>query len=164
MNDVTRIDAEIDDEPTDAALVAQPIAYWTGVADRALVSFIRGELARLGLTQPQYWVLRYLSENDLSADGGGRTVGELVEEMREFLRPEDDLADESAVLVERGWVREDAGGRLWITVRGEAERLRVKEAVPGMRGRMHEGINDADYVVTVRTLRRMMRNVGARVA
>lgn len=161
MSDATRAEAE--PEPTDEELVAQPITYWTGIANAALVSFSRGELVRLGLTQPQYWVLRYLSANDLSADGAGRTVGELTEAMREFLRPEDDLAEASAGLVAQGWLTEDADGRLWITERGEAERLRVKGRVPGMRARMHEGIDDADYAVTVRTLRRMMRNVGGGV-
>lgn len=103
---------------TDAELAAQPAAYWTGVAYEALIAFTRERQAELGFTQPQFWLLRNLSANDLSPDGRGLTVAELQQDMSAYIRFEDDLAAESEVLVERGWLTRDEAGRLWITEAG----------------------------------------------
>src|SRR5688500_13576000 len=92
---------------SDAELVAQPAAYWTGVAYEALIAFTRARQAELGCTQPQFWLLRNLSARDLSADGHGRSVAELRHAMRTYLRAEDDLPAEAALLVERDWLRRD---------------------------------------------------------
>ncbi|WP_426367764.1 MarR family transcriptional regulator [Streptomyces sp. E-08] len=145
---------------TDAQLATQPAAYWTGLAYEALIAFTRDRQAELGFTQPQFWLLRNLSGNDISADGHGMTLPELREAMRSYLRPEDDLTAESRVLVERGWLRLDDEGRLWITEAGEAARVDLKQHGPAIRGRIHEGIDDADYVTALRVLRQMLRNTG----
>ncbi|MEV3987763.1 MarR family winged helix-turn-helix transcriptional regulator [Streptomyces sp. NPDC049837] len=148
----------------DMELAKQPIGYWTGVANDAVIGYIRGELARLGTSQPQYWLLRHLSVNDLNPDGQGQTVPELTGRMREFLRAEDDLGAESDRLVERGRLRRDGERRLWITDAGEAARADIKRHVPAWRERLHDGIDDADYVTTVKVLRRMVENVGREAA
>ncbi|MFE5593091.1 MarR family transcriptional regulator [Streptomyces sp. NPDC056549] len=145
---------------TDAQLATQPAAYWTGLAYEALIAFTRGRQAELGFTQPQFWLLRNLSVNDISADGQGMTLPELREAMRSYLRPEDDLTAESRTLVERGWLRLDDEGRLWITEAGEAARVDLKQHGPAIRERIHEGIDDADYVTALKVLRRMLRNTG----
>ncbi|MFC9589097.1 MarR family transcriptional regulator [Streptomyces sp. NPDC056944] len=145
---------------TDAQLATQPAAYWTGLAYEALIAFTRGRQAELGFTQPQFWLLRNLSVNDISADGQGMTLPELREAMRSYLRPEDDLTTESRTLVERGWLRLDDEGRLWITEAGEAARVDLKQHGPAIRERIHEGIDDADYVTALKVLRRMLRNTG----
>ncbi|MET9519790.1 MarR family winged helix-turn-helix transcriptional regulator [Streptomyces sp. NPDC002994] len=146
---------------SDAELAQQPIAYWTDVAHKEILAFIRRELAGLGISQPQYWTLRHLSVNDLSEDGEGRTVEELTEAMRDYLEPQDDLVPETEELLVRGWLtRDDTTGRLTITEAGEAGRGRVKDHVPAVRARIHDGIDAADYVTTIKVLRRMMRNVG----
>ncbi|MET9512196.1 MarR family winged helix-turn-helix transcriptional regulator [Streptomyces flavidovirens] len=153
-------------EPTsetlsDAELAQQPIAYWTHVAHREVLAFIRRELTKLGLSQPQYWTLRHLSVNDLSEDGAGRTVEELTEAMRDYLAPQDDLVPDTEDLVVRGFLSRDDTGRLTITEAGEAAHARVKGHVPALRAKIHEGIDDTDYATTVKVLRRMMRNVGS---
>ncbi|MBT2400261.1 MarR family transcriptional regulator [Streptomyces sp. ISL-100] len=146
---------------SDAELAQQPIAYWTDVAHKEILAFIRRELAELGMSQPQYWTLRHLSVNDLSEDGEGRTVEELTEAMRDYLAPQDDLVPDTEDLVVRGWLTRDATtGRLTITEAGEAGRRRVKDHVPAVRAKIHDGINARDYVTTIKVLRRMMRNVG----
>ncbi|MFG3257025.1 MarR family transcriptional regulator [Streptomyces sp. NPDC048172] len=145
---------------TDAQLAGQPAAYWTGVAYEALIAFTRAQQARLGFTQPQFWLLRNLSEHDLSPDGRGMTVPELQEAMRSYIRPEDDLAAEAGTLVERGSLTRDGEGRLWITEAGEAERLRIKKHAPEIRDRIHAGIDDADYVTALKVLQQMIRNTG----
>ncbi|AIS02028.1 transposase [Streptomyces glaucescens] len=143
---------------TDAELAAQPAAYWTGVAHQALIAFTRARQAELGFTQPQYWLLRNLSPHDLSPDGRGRTLAELRQAMRSYLRPEDDLAAEARALLEGGRLTRDGDGRWWITEAGEAARAELKRHAPAIRARVHEGIEDADYVTALRVLRRMIRN------
>ncbi|MFI7304021.1 hypothetical protein ACIBM8_12490 [Micromonospora aurantiaca] len=83
--------------------------------------------------------------------------------MRSYLRAEDDLDAEAEVLRERGWLTRDADGRLRITEAGEDARLRLKQHAPGIRARIHDGVDDADYVTTLKVLRRMIRNTGGTV-
>jgi hypothetical protein len=147
------------DQLSDDELAGQPAAYWTGVAYQALIAFTRARQAEAGFTQPQFWLLRNLSANDLSPDGSARTVAELEEAMSTYLRPEDDLAAEAAALERRGWLTRD-GDRWAITGAGEAARLDMKTAGPAIRARIHEGIPDADYVIALKVLRRMIANVG----
>lgn len=146
------------DQMTDAELAAQPAAYWTGLAYEALISFTRARQAELGFTQPQFWLLRNLSSNDISPDGQGMTIPELREAMATYLRPEDDLHAEAEVLLERGWLRRDSENRLWITEAGEEARLRLKAHAPAIRARIHEGIDDADYVAALKVLGKLMKN------
>lgn len=146
---------------SDAELAAQPAAYWTGAAYEALIAFIRARHAELGFTQPQFWLLRNLSKNDISPDGHGMTVPELQRAMSSYLRPEDDLEAEAKILLERGWLTRDGDGRLWITEAGEEARLDIKRHAPAIRDRIHQGIDDADYVTTLKVLQQMMRNTGS---
>ncbi|MFD7628246.1 MarR family transcriptional regulator [Streptomyces sp. NPDC059851] len=150
-------------DQSDAELAAQPAAYWTGVAHEALIAFTRARQAELGFTQPQYWLLRNLSEHDLSPDGHGMTVPELRRAMAGYLRPEDDLGAEAETLLRQGRLTRDGDGRLWITEAGEEARTRIKAHAPTIRARMHEGIDDADYVTALKVLRRMIRNTGGRL-
>ncbi|MGW3496011.1 MarR family transcriptional regulator [Streptomyces sp. NPDC001020] len=145
---------------SDAELAAQPAAYWTGVAYEALISFTRAQQAELGFTQPQYWLLRNLSKDDISPDGHGMTIPELQAAMGSYIRPEDDLKAEVEVLLARGWLTLDAEGRLWITAAGEEARAGLKQHAPAIRARIHQGIDDADYGTTVKVLQQMIRNTG----
>ncbi|MCF3180534.1 winged helix-turn-helix transcriptional regulator [Streptomyces polychromogenes] len=145
---------------SDAELAGQPAAYWTGVAYEALIAFTRARQAEKGYTQPQFWLLRNLSANDISPDGEGMTVPELRRAMASYLRPEDDLDAEAAVLVERGWLRRDDEERLWLTEAGEEARLSLRRNGPAIRAALHEGIDDADYVTTLKVLRQLIRNAG----
>ncbi|GAB2965740.1 hypothetical protein GCM10027280_63080 [Micromonospora polyrhachis] len=149
------------DQLSDAELAAQPAAYWTGLAYEALIAFTRARQAEFGFTQPQFWLLRNLSTNDLSPDGQGMTIPRLQAAMATYIRPEDDLAGEAQVLLERGWLRRDDEDRLWITEAGEHARVDLKSHAPTIRARIHEGIDDADYVTTLKVLRRMIDNVSS---
>ncbi|AQS71500.1 MarR family winged helix-turn-helix transcriptional regulator [Streptomyces pactum] len=148
----------------DAELAGQPAAYWTGVAYEALIAYTRTRQAEKGYTQPQFWLLRNLSVNDISPDGEGMSVPELREAMASYIRPEDDLAAEAEGLVERGWLTRDAEGRLWLTEEGEQARVDLARNSPAIRAALHEGIDDADYVTTVKVLQRLIRNAGGTVA
>ncbi|WP_328952810.1 MarR family winged helix-turn-helix transcriptional regulator [Kitasatospora purpeofusca] len=145
---------------SDAELAGQPAAYWTGVAYEALIAFTRARQAEKGYTQPQFWLLRNLSKNDISPDGAGMTVPELRAAMASYLRPEDDLTAEAAVLVERGWLSRDDGHRLWLTEEGEQARVDLARNAPAIRAALHAGIDDADYVTALKVLRRLIHNAG----
>ncbi|QEV16225.1 MarR family winged helix-turn-helix transcriptional regulator [Streptomyces alboniger] len=145
---------------SDKELAGQPAAYWTGVAYEALIAFTRARQLEKGYTQPQFWLLRNLSVNDISPDGAGMTVAELREAMRSYIRPEDDLEAESAVLEKRGWLRRDAEDRLWLTEEGEQARVDLAGNAPAIRAALHEGIDDGDYVVALRVLGQLIHNAG----
>ncbi|MGW1372907.1 MarR family transcriptional regulator [Streptomyces sp. NPDC002446] len=149
---------------SDAQLAAQPAAYWTGVAYESVIAFVRARQAELGFSQPQYWLLRNLSKHDISPDGQGMTLPELQQAMSTYLRPEDDLTAESEILLERGWLTRDAAGRLWITEAGDEARADLKRHAPAIRDRVHQGIDDADYVTALKVLRQMIRNTGGPLA
>ncbi|MBP3078265.1 MULTISPECIES: MarR family winged helix-turn-helix transcriptional regulator [Streptomyces] len=153
----------VDAQYTDEELAAQPVPYWTKLAYEATIGFVRRKQAEVGFTQPRFWVLRFLSVNDLSEDGQGRSVEELRSAMVSFLRPEDDLAAEAEVLLASGWVTRDGDGRLWITEAGDAARLDLKARAPEWRVELHDGITDAEYATALRVLMRLMRNTGATV-
>ncbi|KAB1138104.1 MarR family transcriptional regulator [Micromonospora sp. DT46] len=145
---------------SDAELAGQPAAYWTGVAYESLIAFTRARHAELGFTQPQFWLLRNLSRNDLLPDGGGMTLPELRRAMSSYLRAEDDLDVEAEALLERGWLTRDEEERLWITAAGEDARVSLKQHAPAIRARIHKGIDDADYVATLKVLRQLILNTG----
>ncbi|WP_406080984.1 MarR family transcriptional regulator [Streptomyces zaomyceticus] len=149
---------------SDAELAGQPAAYWTGVAYEALIAFTRARQAEKGYTQPQFWLLRNLSANDISPDGEGMTLPELRGAMASYIRPEDDLAAEAAVLLERGWLTRDAESRLWLTEEGEQARVDLKRNTPAILAALHEGIDEADYVTTLKVLQRLIHNAGGPVA
>lgn len=145
---------------SDAQLAGQPAAYWTGLAYEALIAFTRARQAEKGYTQPQLWLLRNLSANDISPDGRGMTLIELREAMASYIRPEDDLAVEAEVLLERGWLTRDTEDRLWLTEEGERTRVELRRNTPAIRAALHEGIDDADYVTTLKVLQQLIRNAG----
>ncbi|MFD5093112.1 MarR family transcriptional regulator [Amycolatopsis thailandensis] len=145
---------------SDVELAGQPAAYWTGVAYEALIAYTRARQAEKGYTQPQFWLLRNLSANDISPDGRGMTLAELQAAMVSYIRPEDDLAAEAEVLVERGWLTRDSENRLWLTEKGEQARVDLARNAPAIRAALHDGIDDADYVTTVKVLQRLIRNAG----
>ncbi|MFZ3572273.1 MarR family transcriptional regulator [Streptomyces sp. BH097] len=149
---------------SDAELAGQPAAYWTGVAYEALIAYIRARQAEKGYTQPQFWLLRNLSKNDISPDGEGMTLPELRQAMASYIRPEDDLAAEAEVLLERGWLTRDAENRLWLTAEGEQTRVDIASLAPSIVAVLHEGIDDADYVTTLKVLQRLIRNAGGTAA
>ncbi|MFF9757818.1 hypothetical protein ACF1FC_34635, partial [Streptomyces sp. NPDC014344] len=94
----------------------------------------------------------------------GNTPATLGKTTASYIRPEDDLKAEAEVLLERGWLTYDAGGRLWITESGEEARVGLKQHAPAIRARIHQGIDDADYVTTLKVLQQMIRNTGGTLA
>ncbi|MBM6405773.1 hypothetical protein JQN72_16135 [Phycicoccus sp. CSK15P-2] len=142
-------------------LATEPPAYWTRLAYEAVIGFIRREQERRGFSQPQFWILRHLSPDDLSSDGRAMTPAELRSAMAEYIRPEDDLEAEASTLASRGLLARDDSGAFALTEEGEATRLCWKDFGPEIRAMIHAGIDDADYITTVKVLQRLISNTSS---
>ncbi|MEU7132720.1 MarR family winged helix-turn-helix transcriptional regulator [Streptomyces sp. NPDC046261] len=144
--------------PTDfASLAAQPIGYWSWVAHKAVIQHIRGAMARVDITQFQWWIL-----NQADAAAG---TGLTREQIRDNLCPvldvgADTIAQSTDSLLARGWLAADEEGFLHLTDAGREARARTKEVVTRVRGEIHDGITDEEYVTALRVLQRMIENVG----
>lgn len=103
------------------------------------IALIRRELAALGLTQPQYWILRHLAPNDLGAEASGRTIEEIAALLDEYFLPGDDPAVDADALVARALITRAADGLLRITPEGQAAHARGKENLPAIRARLEAG-------------------------
>ncbi|WP_030891414.1 MarR family winged helix-turn-helix transcriptional regulator [Streptomyces sp. NRRL F-5053] len=144
---------------SDEELIRQPIGYWSWAAAKAVVSRTRGALAGLGLSQPQWWVLARVA----ASAGEGRTRGEVTEVLRGYLDVGDrslgEEIDEAAV---RGWLVEDAAGRLRLTAEGEELYAGAARLQDELWAERHAGISDEEYLVTMKALQRFINNTGGR--
>ncbi|WP_189552595.1 hypothetical protein [Streptomyces lavendofoliae] len=102
------------------------------------IASIRRQLSSLGLTQPQYWILRYLAPNDLGADASDRTLQELSDLLQQYVLPGDDLQAEADALLADGLISRSSDTRLYITPAGQAAHARVKGSIPAIRTLLNE--------------------------
>lgn len=147
--------APADPAATDDMLATQPVGYWSGLAHTVVTRHLRDVMARIDVTQPQYWVLNRVN--------GGSSAPPSREELVIQLTPLADGPDEMGrvvdQLVHRDWLRIDAGHRLHLTDAGEAARMRLRELVTELRAVVHGGVSDAEYVTALKVLRRMVANI-----
>jgi DNA-binding MarR family transcriptional regulator len=154
LTDTTTDQAPADPAATDDVLATQPIGYWSGLAHAAVTRHLRDAMARIDVTQPQYWVLNRVN-------GGSAAPGreEVVSQLTPLADGQHEVARVVDQLLYRGWLRIDAGQRLHLTDAGEAARVRLRELVTELRAVVHEGISDEEYVAALKVLRRMVANV-----
>ncbi|MFD3694703.1 MarR family transcriptional regulator [Streptomyces sp. NPDC058646] len=142
----------------DAELVRQPIGYWSWAAYDAVVSRTRGALAGLGTTQPQWWIL-----TQLAPAPAGRSREEVTGVLRNYLAVgEEALAEEIDTAVVRGWITQDAEGRLDLTPEGRAFHAEAAALQEQLWDERHAGISDEEYLLTLKVLQRFIHNVGGR--
>ncbi|MEU7725536.1 MarR family winged helix-turn-helix transcriptional regulator [Streptomyces sp. NPDC040724] len=146
--------APADPGADDDVLATQPVGYWSGLAHAAVTRHLRDAMARIDVTQPQYWVLNRVN---------GGTAPPSREEVVTQLTPLADGPYEIARVIDhllhRGWLRLDAGQRLHLTDAGEAARVRLRGLVTEVRAVVHQGISDEEYVAALKVLRTMVANV-----
>ncbi|MFD0116850.1 MarR family winged helix-turn-helix transcriptional regulator [Streptomyces sp. NPDC058320] len=151
--------ATTDQAPADAAasddmLANQPVGYWTGLAHSSVTRHLRDAMAKIDVTQPQYWVLNRVN--------GGPTAPsreEVVAQLTHLADGQHEIARVVDQLLHREWLRIDAGQRLHLTDAGEAARARLRELVTELRVVVHRGISDEEYVAALKVLRKMVANV-----
>ncbi|MEU3446365.1 MarR family winged helix-turn-helix transcriptional regulator [Streptomyces thermolilacinus] len=139
----------------DAELVKQPIGYWTWAANKTLMAHVRGRLAAVGVTQPQWWVLHQALHSE-----DGVTREEAVRAHEAKMDVGAGMALDIDLLVERKMLVEGGDGRLRITDEGRDLHRRAAGTQRANRVRVHEGVSDEEYLTTLKVLQRMMRNAG----
>ncbi|WP_203185453.1 MarR family winged helix-turn-helix transcriptional regulator [Streptomyces pratensis] len=149
--------APADPAVTDDALATQPVGYWSGLAHTAVTRHLRDAMARIDVTQPQYWVL-----NRVRGGPAAPTREEVVDQLTPLADGPQDISRAVDQLLHRGWLGEE-GDRLALTADGEAARVRLRELATGIRAEVHRGVSDAEYVAALKVLRTMVANIeGAR--
>ncbi|MFF7973542.1 MarR family winged helix-turn-helix transcriptional regulator [Streptomyces sp. NPDC007905] len=146
--------APADPAVTDDMLATQPVGYWSGLAHTAVTRHLRDAMAKVDVTQPQYWVL-----NHVNGGPAAPSREEVVAQLSPLADGQNEIARVVDQLLHRGWLHIDAGRRLHLTDTGEAARVRLRELVTELRTVVHMGISDEDYVAAIKVLRRMIANV-----
>ncbi|MFH8404795.1 MarR family winged helix-turn-helix transcriptional regulator [Streptomyces sp. NPDC018019] len=143
---------------SDTELAGQPAGYWTWAAHTAAVTHIRAGLARHGVTQPQWWML-----NQLVGRPEGRDRAEVTDMLKGYLDVGAEGMDTAVDgLLDRGLATLD-GGRLHLTADGADVYARCAALQEEMRATLHDGIDDEEYVRTLKVLQRMIHNVGGQM-
>ncbi|QNP67802.1 MarR family transcriptional regulator [Streptomyces genisteinicus] len=143
----------------DAELVNQPVGYWTWAANKTLTAYVRGRLAAVGITQPQWWVLHQVLHSE-----AGVTRDEVISAQQGNLDVGAGLAPDIDLLVERELLVLDTAGRLRITAEGRVLHGRAAETQRTSRAQVHTGVPDEEYLIALKVLQRMMCNAGGDVA
>ncbi|RSS56701.1 MarR family winged helix-turn-helix transcriptional regulator [Streptomyces sp. WAC01280] len=146
--------APADPAAADEALATQPIGYWSGLAHDAVTRHLRDAMARIDVTQPQYWVL-----NRVNGGPSAPSREEVVSQLTPLADGPHEIARVVDQLLHRGWLRADDTRRLHLTDAGEAARVRLRDLVTDLRAEVHAGISDEEYVAALKVLRRMVANV-----
>nr|WTB30008.1 MarR family winged helix-turn-helix transcriptional regulator [Streptomyces sp. NBC_00830] len=146
--------APADPAVTDDMLATQPVGYWSGLAHAAVTRYLRDAMAKVDVTQPQYWVL-----NRVNGGPAAPSREEVVAQLTPLADGQNEIARVVDQLLYRGWLQIDAGQRLHLTDTGEAARVRLRELVTELRTVVHKGISDEEYIAALRVLRRMIANV-----
>lgn len=139
---------------TDNTLASQPIGYWAGLVHEAVTRRLRDAMARIDVTQPQYWVLNRVT--------GGPTAPrreEVIVQLTPLAGGQHEIPRVIDQLLHRGWLRIDADQNLHITDPGEAARARLRGLVTELRAEVHKDISDEEYVAALKVLRTMIANV-----
>uniref|UniRef100_A0AAU2JKS0 MarR family winged helix-turn-helix transcriptional regulator n=1 Tax=Streptomyces sp. NBC_00049 TaxID=2903617 RepID=A0AAU2JKS0_9ACTN len=142
----------------DAELIQQPIGYWSWAAYEAIVSRTRGALAGMGTTQPQWWVLAQVARAEEV-----RTRGEVTDILKDYLAVGGEaLAEEIDTTIARGWITQDAAGRLDMTAEGREFYDQAAALQKELWDERHAGISDEEYLTTLKVLQRFIHNTGGK--
>jgi DNA-binding MarR family transcriptional regulator len=140
----------------------RPIGYWTKLVDERLDHALDHALAPHGLNRREWQALNVVA----SAPAAVATVEEAL---RPFL-PADEVVALLARLIDAGLVvaggpgsdpgADRADRALELSDRGRDVLAAARSDVVGQRAAAVDGLTEADYATTVRTLERIARNLG----
>ncbi len=139
---------------TDDMLATQPVGYWSGLAHATVTRHLRDAMARIDVTQPQYWVL-----NRVNGGPAAPSREEVVAQLTHLADGPHEIARVVDQLLHREWLGIDDDQRLHLTDAGEAARVRLRELATEVRAVVHKGISDEEYVAALQVLRKMVANV-----
>ncbi|QGZ47110.1 MULTISPECIES: MarR family winged helix-turn-helix transcriptional regulator [Streptomyces] len=139
---------------TDDMLATQPVGYWSGLAHATVTRHLRDAMAKIDVTQPQYWVL-----NRVNGGPAAPSREEVVTSLTHLADGPHEISRVVDQLLHREWLSIDDGQRLHLTDAGEAARARLRELATEVRAVVHQGISDEEYVAALKVLRKMVANV-----
>ncbi|MFF7967403.1 MarR family winged helix-turn-helix transcriptional regulator [Streptomyces sp. NPDC007903] len=139
---------------TDDMLASQPIGYWCGLTHATVTRHLRNAMAKIDVTQPQYWVLNCVNEWPTAP-----SCEEVATQLMPLAGGPHEIPRVIDQLLHRDWLRTDGEQRLHLTDAGEAARTRLRNLATELRAVVHEGISDEEYVAALRVLRTMIANV-----
>ncbi|MFH9294078.1 MarR family winged helix-turn-helix transcriptional regulator [Streptomyces sp. NPDC017520] len=145
--------APADPAATDDMLATQPVGYWSGLAHATVTRYLRDAMARIDVTQPQYWVL-----NRVNGGPAAPSREEVVAQLTHLADGPHEIARVVDQLLHREWLGIDDDQRLYLTDAGEAARVRLRELATEVRAVVHQGISDEEYVAALKVLRKMVAN------
>ncbi|MDZ7910299.1 MAG: MarR family winged helix-turn-helix transcriptional regulator [Rhodococcus sp. (in: high G+C Gram-positive bacteria)] len=131
----------------------QPLGFWTVRAGEAIRARIRGALAEIGLTQPEWWLLHQIS---LHPEGADRA--ETIEKIGHNDTPEA-IVEAIDSARSKGWIVE-SNSRVSYTPEGEEQFRRTADVQRMLQEERMNGISEADFVTTIEVLQRTIKNVG----
>jgi len=148
--------APADPAAADEMLANQPIGYWAGLVHEAVTRRLRDAMAKVDVTQPQYWVLNRVT--------GGPTPPsreEVIAQLSPLAGGPHEIPRVVDQLLHRGWLTIDPEQHLHLTDAGEAARIRLRALATELRAEVHQGISDEEYVAALKVLRTVIANVEA---
>ncbi|MEU1372235.1 MarR family transcriptional regulator [Streptomyces triculaminicus] len=156
LTGTTTDQAPADPAATDDMLATQPVGYWSGLAHTTVTRQLRDAMARIDVTQPQYWVL-----NRVNSGPPAPSRELVVTQLTPLAEGPHEIGRVVDQLLHRGWLSIDDRQCLHLTEAGESARVRLRQLVTELRAVVHQGISDEEYVGALKVLRRMVANVEA---
>ncbi|MGK5639441.1 MarR family winged helix-turn-helix transcriptional regulator [Streptomyces sp. URMC 126] len=131
-----------------------PIALVAWHATEAILRHTQAALARIDLTQPQWWAL-----NNIARAEHGLTRDEILAVDVPYGLGAEVIAHAADALLHRGRLVAGADGRLTLTDQGRADLATAKEHMARVRTELVGDITDEEYAVAVSVLRRVADNL-----
>lgn len=132
----------------------RPIALVAWGATEAILRHSQATLARIDMTQPQWWVL-----NNIVRAEHGLTR----EEIRALAVPYDMgthvMVHATDALVHRGWLDTGTDGRLTLTEEGREGMATAKEHMAPVRAEILGDITEEEYATALSVLQRVTENL-----
>ncbi|MET9024225.1 hypothetical protein ABZW96_01235 [Nocardia sp. NPDC004168] len=132
--------------------VHRPIGYWLVELDRLINQRFDEDLASGRLTRRRWQVTHSLADGPQRAD-------DIRHALDTFWTDDSEWPTELAGLVADGLVSDD-GGVLSLTAEGRITHDQAFVRIAERRRQFAEGISDEQFAATVRTLQRMVENLG----
>ncbi|MFJ5636668.1 DUF6980 family protein [Streptomyces goshikiensis] len=107
---------------TDETLATQPVGYWSGLAHATVTRHLCDAMAKIDVTQPQYWVL-----NRVNGGPAAPNREEVVASLTHLADAPHEISRVVDQLLHREWLSIDDGQGLHLTDAGEAARARLRE-------------------------------------
>ncbi|MER7673187.1 MarR family winged helix-turn-helix transcriptional regulator [Kitasatospora sp. NPDC096128] len=144
---------------TTAAPAQPPIALVAWGASEAILRHSQATLARIDVTQPQWWAL-----NNIVRAEHGLTREEIRAVAVPYGMDTRVVVDAADALVHRGWLCIGADDRLTLTGQGRAGLATAREHMARARAEFLGDITEEEYATSVSVLQRVTANITARPA